>query len=35
MLKNPNFEQNFCSKTATGFHKIGHDPIRLRKWLSY
>ena len=35
MLKNPNFEQNHWSKTAEGIYKIGHDSIRLTKWISY
>ena len=35
MLLNPNFEQNYCSRTATGIYKIGHDSIRLMKWICY
>ena len=35
MLNNPDFEQDFWSKTAEGIYKIGHDSIRLRKWLIY
>ena len=35
MLKNPNFEQNYWSKTATRVYKIGHDSIRLMKWICY
>ena len=35
MLENPNFEQNYWSRTATGIYKIGHDSIRLMKWISY
>ena len=31
MIKNPDFEQNFWSRTATGIYKIGHDSIRLKK----
>ena len=27
MLKNPDFEQNYCSRTSTGIYKIGHDSI--------
>ena len=27
-LKNPDFEQDYWSKTATGIYKIGHDSIR-------
>ena len=34
-LKNPNFEQNYWSRTATGIYKIGHDSIRLMKWICY
>ena len=33
MLKNPNFEQNKYSLTSYGIYKIGHDSIRLRKWV--
>ena len=35
MLKHPNFEQNFWSRTAEGIYKIGHDSIRLMKWICY
>ena len=35
MLKNPDFEQNYWSRTATGIYKIGHDSIRLMKWICY
>ena len=35
MLRNPNFEQNHFSRTATSIYKIGHDSFRLMKWLSY
>ena len=35
MLENPDFEQNYWSRTATGIYKIGHDSIRLMKWLIY
>ena len=35
MLENPNFEQNHYSITSTGFYKIGHDSIRLMKWICY
>ena len=35
MLKNSNFEQNKCSITSTGNYKIGHDSIRLMKWICY
>ena len=33
MLLNHNFEQNYCSRTAKGIYKIGHDSIRLMKWI--
>ena len=35
MLKNPDFEHDSWSKTATGIYKIRHDSIRLMKWLNY
>ena len=35
MLLNPIFEQNYWSRTAEGFYKIGHDSIRLMKWICY
>ena len=35
MLLNPNFEQNYWSRTAQGVYKIGHDSIRLMKWICY
>ena len=35
MLLNPRFEENFWSRTAIGIYKIGHDSIRLLKWLCY
>ena len=35
LLKNPDFEQNYWSKTASGIYKIGHDSIRLMKWICY
>ena len=35
MLLNPNFEQNYWSRTARGVYKIGHDSIRLMKWICY
>ena len=33
MLLNLNFEQNQSSITSTGSYKIGHDTIRLMKWI--
>ena len=35
MLLNPDFEQNYWSRTAKGVYKIGHDGIRLMKWICY
>ena len=35
MLENSDFEQDHRSKTAENFHKIGHDSIRLMKWLIF
>ena len=35
MLKNPNFEQNKYSITSAGNYRIGHDSIRLMKWICY
>ena len=35
MLLNPNFEQNCWSKTANGIYKIGHDSIRLMKFICF
>ena len=35
MLLNPNFEQNYWSVTAKGIYKIGHDRVRLMKWICY
>ena len=34
-LENPNFEQIYWSRTSTGIYKIGHDSIRLMKWICY
>ena len=33
-LKNPEFEQNYWSRRATGIYKTGHDSIKLMKWLA-
>ena len=33
MLKNPNSQQNKYSINSTGRYKIGHDCIRLMKWI--
>ena len=35
MLRNPNFEQNRYSVTSKGIYKIGHDSVRLMKWICY
>ena len=35
MLKNPDFEQNKYSPTSTRFFKLGHDSIRIMKWICY
>ena len=35
MLEFPDFEQNHYSITSTGIYRIGHDSIRLVKWLIY
>ena len=35
MIENPDFEQNHWSRTAEGIYKIGHDSIRLVKWIFY
>ena len=35
MLEIPDFQQNQYSTTATNIYKIGHDNIRLMKWLAF
>ena len=35
MIKNPDFEQNYWSRTASGIYRIGHDSIRLMKFICY
>ena len=35
MLENPEFEQDYYSRTAESIYKIGHDSIKLLKWLAY
>ena len=35
LLKNPDFQQDYWSITAQGVYKIGHDSIRLMKWICY
>ena len=35
MLENPNFEQNYWSRTAECIYKIGHESIRIMRWICY
>ena len=35
MLENSDFEQDYWSRTADGIYKIGHDSIRIIKWICY
>ena len=35
MIENPDFEQNKYSISSTSIYKIGHDSIRVTKWLAY
>ena len=35
MIKYRDFEQNHYSITSTSFYTIGHDSVRLLKWLAY
>ena len=35
MIENPDSEQNYYSRKATVILKIGHDSIRLMKYLAY
>ena len=35
MLENPDFKQDYWSNTSQGEYKIGHDSIRLMKWICY
>ena len=35
MLENSDVEQNYWSRTAQGVYKIGHDSIRIMKWICY
>ena len=34
-LENPDSEQFYLSRTATGLYKTGHDSNSLMKWLAY
>ena len=33
MSENPEFDQNYYSRTSERIYKFGHDSIRLMKWL--
>ena len=35
MIENPDFEQKPYSLTSNGIYKIGHDSIKIMKWLAY
>ena len=35
MLQNPDFEQDYWSRTAKSIYKSGHDSIRLMNWICY
>ena len=35
MLENSDFGQNYWSRTANGIYKIGHDCVRLMKFICY
>ena len=35
LLKNPDFEQDYWSRTAQGVYKIAPDSFRLMKWICY
>ena len=35
MIQNPDFEQDYWSRTAQGIYKVGHDSIRLLNWICY
>ena len=35
MCEYPDFEQDYCSRTAIGIYNFGHVSIRLMKWLAY
>ena len=35
MSENPDFEQDYWSRTAISIYKIGHGIIRLLKWFVY
>ena len=35
MIENPDFEQDYWSRTVESIYENGHDGIRLMKWLVY
>ena len=35
MLENPDFEQDYRSKTAIDIYKTGHDSLKFMKYLAY
>ena len=35
LIKNPDFEQDYGSRTAKGIYRIGHDSIRIMKWICH
>ena len=35
MSENPDFEQNYWSRTAECIYKVGHDSVGLMKWICY
>ena len=35
MIIHPDFEKDYWSRTSQGIYKIGHDFIRLMKWICY
>ena len=35
MLENPDFEQEYWSRTAIGIYKSGYDSIKLLEWICY
>ena len=35
MLQKPYFGQDYWSRTATSISKVGHDSIRIMKWLTH
>ena len=35
MLESPDSEQNYYSRTATGFYKIEHDSFKIMNRISY